>query len=133
MPIIQCHVIEGYSDTEKKRLCEALTDAVRIVVPAPPEAVTVMISDMAPAGYMRGRQGRSPAPALPDPAETVRAFLAAMEARDLEKAKAMLGAGFRMTFPGPTEMTQLEELIEWAGPRYRFVTKTNVHISQSHF
>ncbi|NNE51424.1 MAG: tautomerase [Sulfitobacter sp.] len=124
MPVIQCHVIAGYNDDDKKRLCEALTDAVRIVVPAAPEAVTVMINEMAPADYMRGRQHRSPAPALPDPGETVRAFLKAMEARDLNTAKAMLGAGFQMTFPGDVHMTTLEELIDWAAPRYRFVTKS---------
>ena len=67
MPVIELHVMEGYSDAEKSRLCEALTDAVRIVVPAPPEAVTVMIHELHPAGYMRGRQHRTPAAALPCP------------------------------------------------------------------
>jgi len=59
------------------------------------------------------------------PAETiVRDYLAAMEARDLPRARAHLAPGFRMTFPGGTTMTTLEELIAWAAPRYRFVTKT---------
>lgn len=124
MPVIELHVIEGYSDADKTRLCEALTDAVRIVVPAPPEAVTVMIHDMAPAAYMRGRQHRTPAPALPDPAQTVRDYLAAMEARDLDTAQEMLGAGFTMTFPGTDPMHSLDALIAWSKPRYRFVTKT---------
>lgn len=124
MPVIELHVIEGYDDADKTRLCEALTDAVRIVVPAPPEAVTVMIHEMSPAGYMRGRMHRTPAPALPDPATLVRDYLSAMEAREIDRARAMLGAGFSMTFPGTAPMTRLEELIEWAAPRYRFVTKT---------
>jgi 4-oxalocrotonate tautomerase family enzyme len=124
MPVIELHVLEGYTAADKTRLCEALTDAVRIVVPAPPEAVTVMIHEMPPAAYMRGRQHRTPAAALPSPSEIVRDFLAAMEARDLERAQAMLGAGFTMTFPGTDPMHSLPELIEWAAPRYQFVTKT---------
>ncbi len=124
MPVIELHLIEGYAEQDKTRLCEALTDAVRIVVPAPPEAVTVMIHEMAPANYMRGRERRTPAPALPDPCAVVRSFLQAMEARDLDAARGMLGTGFTMTFPGTAPMTKLEELIAWAGPRYRFVTKS---------
>ena len=46
MPIVQLHVLEGYTKDDKQRLGEALTDAVRLVVPATPELVTVMISDM---------------------------------------------------------------------------------------
>jgi phenylpyruvate tautomerase PptA (4-oxalocrotonate tautomerase family)/limonene-1,2-epoxide hydrolase len=122
MPVIEVHVMQGYTDADKARLCEALTHAVRIVVPAPPEAVTVMIHDIAPAGYMRGGQARSPA--LPDPIALVRSYLAAMEARDIETARAMLGPGFTMTFPGTAPMTTLDQLIAWVKPRYRFVTKT---------
>jgi len=124
MPVIELHVIEGYSDSDKARLCEALTDAVRIVVPAPPEAVTVMIHEMAPASYMRGRQHRTAATPLADPAQTVRGYLVAMEDRDLDKAQAMLGAGFVMVFPGTQPMHSLEALIAWSKPRYKFVTKT---------
>jgi len=36
----------------------------------------------------------------------------------------MLGEGFTMQFPGTAPMRTLQELIEWAKPRYRFVTKT---------
>lgn len=124
MPVIEVHVMQGYSDTEKARLCEALTHSVRIVVPAPPEAVTVLIHEIAPAGYMRGGQARTPAPALPDPVALVRAYLTAMEAREIDVARALLGPGFTMAFPGAAPMTTLEQLIAWAKPRYRFVAKT---------
>lgn len=53
-------------------------------------------------------------------AESVRATLAAMEARDLATAEAMLAPGFTMEFPGPVRFTKLFELLEWARPRYRF-------------
>lgn len=124
MPIVELHVLEGYGPEDKRRLGEALTDAVRFVVPAPPEAITVMIHEMPTADYYRGRIQHSGAPALPDPEEVVRAYLAAMEARDLAAAEEMLAEGFQMHFPGTGPMRALQELIDWAAPRYRFVTKT---------
>ena len=54
----------------------------------------------------------------------VKAYLAAMEARDLALAQSMLAAGFTMQFPGPVTFTSLAQLIEWAKPRYRFVKKS---------
>lgn len=124
MPIVELHVLEGYNAQEKQRLGAALTDAVRFVVPAAPELVTVMIHDMPIADYYRGGTPRSPAPARPDPVQIVKDYLATMEARDLEQARAFLGDGFTMTFPGTGPMHSLEELIEWSKPRYKFVTKT---------
>ena len=123
MPIVELHVLEGYDAKEKQRLGQALTDAVRFVVPAASDLVTVMIHDMPPDNYYRGRATRSPAPARPDPARVVKDYLAAMEARDLEKARSFLGDGFAMTFPGTAPMRKLDELIEWSKPRYRSVTK----------
>ncbi len=123
MPVIQVHLMQGYGDDDKHRLCTALTDASRMVVPAPVEAVTVMIHDHMPAGYMRARTAKTPAPALPDPVAIIRDYLAAMEARDLERAQSHLAPTFRMVFPGGQEMTRLEELLAWAAPRYQFVRK----------
>ncbi|MFC3612302.1 nuclear transport factor 2 family protein [Lutimaribacter marinistellae] len=124
MPVIELHLLDGYDDKAKTRLGEALTDAVRLVVPADPDAVTVMIHERSPSQYMRGRQRREGAPALPDPARIVRAYLDAMEARDLDSARAHLASGFTMTFPGSGPMTTLEELIEWSRPRYQKIGKT---------
>lgn len=124
MPVIELHLLEGYADAEKSRLCKALTDAVRIVLPAAPDAVTVLIHEMAPSAYMRGRRHRTPAAALPSPDNIVRAFLAAMEARDLPLAQSMLGKGFTMKFPGSGPIHSFEAFLVWAKPRYRFVTKT---------
>ncbi len=124
MPTVTVQLIEGYAPADKTRLCEALTDAVRLVVPAPADAVTVMLHEVAPAGYMRGRAARMPAPASPDPVALVRAFLGAMEARDLDEARGYLGDGFTMTFPGGVRMETLDELVAFARPRYRRVSKT---------
>lgn len=62
--------------------------------------------------------------ALMDPAQLVRSFLAAMEARDIALAQSYLAEGFEMTFPGTAPMHTLQELIAWSAPRYKFVTKT---------
>jgi hypothetical protein len=59
-----------------------------------------------------------------DETTTVRAYLAAMEARDLSLAQSFLAEGFEMTFPGGVRMTSLAALIDWSRPRYRFVRKT---------
>ena len=124
MPIVDMHVLEGYDEDAKRRLGEALTDAVRLVVPATPELVTVMIHEMPAENYYRGRTTRTPAPAKPDPAVLVRSFLSAMEARDIDLAQGFLANGFVMKFPGTGPMHQLQQLIDWAAPRYKFVTKT---------
>lgn len=124
MPIVQVHVLEGYNSEAKRRLGEAVTDAVRLVVPATPELITVMINDMPAENYYRGRTSRTPAEAKPDPATIVRNFLSAMEARDLDLAQGFLAENFVMTFPGTGPMQSLQQLIDWAKPRYRFVAKT---------
>ena len=124
MPVLELHLIEGYTSDDKRRLGEALTNTVRYIVPAQPDGIVVMIHEMQADGYYRGRDTKTPAPALPDPAKLVERYLAAMEARDLDSAQAMLGDGFVMQFPGAAPMTELSELIEWATPRYRFVKKT---------
>ena len=59
-----------------------------------------------------------------DAVARVRAYLAAMERRDLTAAEAMLAPGFVMTFPTGARFTRLPDLVEWAKPRYRFVTKS---------
>lgn len=124
MPVIRMTLIEGYDDETRQKLATRLTDAVRATIAAPLDGITVAIEEVKPASYMRGRVSRTPGKPLPGPAELVREFLRAMEARDLERAKDCLGEGFRMTFPGGVGFAALEELVAWGGTRYRFVKKT---------
>ena len=124
MPVVTVHLIEGYDAAAKERLGHALTDAVRLVVPAAPEAVTVMCQEVAADAYMRGRERKAPAPARPDPERTVRDYLAAMERRDLDAARAFLAPGFAMTFPGGARLTEPGEVVAWARGRYCSVAKT---------
>lgn len=55
--------------------------------------------------------------------ETVRAYLAAMECRDLETASSFLAKSFKMTFPGNVCFSTPAELAVWGSKRYRFVKK----------
>ncbi|MGQ7261010.1 nuclear transport factor 2 family protein [Vreelandella sp. V005] len=56
--------------------------------------------------------------------EQVRAFLTAMEARDLASAERYLATHVVMQFPGAPPMQRLNEVVEWAKTRYRRVSKT---------
>ena len=58
------------------------------------------------------------------PEKTVRAYLDAMERRDLAAAKALLAPGFYMVFPGNKRFDALEQLVESAKGRYRSARKT---------
>lgn len=124
MPVVELHILEGYGSDVKTRLGETLTDAVRFVLPAQPDAVTVMIHEMPADQYFRGRKNRIPAAALPDPKEIVLDFLNAMQSRDLEAAAAHLSPDFEMRFPGDVRMTSLQGLVEWAKSRYVSFEKT---------
>lgn len=50
-------------------------------------------------------------------------FLAALEARDLGRARDMISDGFEMTFPGDVRFREFDDLLEWAAPRYRRIAK----------
>ena len=60
MPVVELHLIEGYAASDRARLGRALTQAVQSVVPAPPEAVIVMIREMPAENWLRGGRPRSP-------------------------------------------------------------------------
>lgn len=124
MPIIRTTLIEGYDDQTRTQLAERLTDAVRATIAAPLDGITVVIEEVKPTGYMRGRVARTPGEPLPSPKEIVRAFLTAMKERDLQRARTFLADGFTMTFPGGARFTALEELVAWGRQRYRFVRKS---------
>ena len=123
MPTVEIHLLEGYGPDAQTRLCAAVTDAVRLIVPAQPDAITVMISEHAAHGYMRGRQTRKGADALPNAEDIVRRFLDSLEARDLGQAETLLAPGAELHFPGAPAFASLSEVVHWAAPRYQSVRK----------
>jgi phenylpyruvate tautomerase PptA (4-oxalocrotonate tautomerase family)/limonene-1,2-epoxide hydrolase len=124
MPIVSLDLPAGCDEEAKARLARAVTAALLGVIDAAPEAVTVTIRDLPREDGVPGGARPAAAPVRPDPVGIVRAYLAAMEARDLDRARAHLAPGFTMTFPGGVTMTRPEEVVAWAAPRYRFVTKS---------
>jgi 4-oxalocrotonate tautomerase family enzyme len=126
MPIVRVTMIEGYADEVRQRLALRLTDTVRGTIAAPAQGVTVAIEEVKPSNYMRGGKSRTPGAPTPDPVEVVRGFLAAMEARDLDRAQAHLADGFEMMFPGGRRFEALSEMIAWGQTRYRRIAKTFV-------
>ncbi len=132
MPVIEVHLLEGYSADEKKRLSEALTDATRLVVPASPELITIMTHEMPASNYCRGRTMRTPAPALPDPCKIVKTFLQHLGSRELNKARSFCHPDFTMIFPDSNPMSNLEALIEWSRQRYTRIKKDNMAYEALH-
>ena len=124
MPLVECVLIKGYNNTTRKILAERITDAACSAIGASPEFVTVTISEVDSDNYMRGRTQRTPSVAPMQPDDIVRAFLTAMEERDLGEAQSWLADGFTMTFPGGNEFTQLSKLVDWAKSHYQNVSKT---------
>ena len=101
----------------------ALARAVGQLLGLRPEDVVVMLAAAEEADRPAARGVSRGDPRSLPPAELVRAFLGAVEARDLGRAQGMLAEGFRMTFPGDRTFSGLEELIAWARQRYRFARK----------
>ncbi len=56
-------------------------------------------------------------------AEQIKTLLAALEARDLKTAQAQLHPEVEMIFPGGAVFKSLDQLVDWARPRYRDVAK----------
>jgi phenylpyruvate tautomerase PptA (4-oxalocrotonate tautomerase family) len=131
MPVITVTLIEGYDAVTRRRLSERLTDAALATIAAPVEGVTVIVNEVAPASYMRGRSAKTPGPAPTPPAEVCLAFLDAVGRRDLAAAVALTGEGFTMTFPGGARFTDFGQLLDWAAPRYRRIAKTIERVEEA--
>jgi len=124
MPVIRVTLIEGYDEAVRDRLLEGYSAVTRTVLEAAPDGITAVIDEVKQSNYRRGNQRKTPKAPPPAPEQIVREYLTAMERRDLAAAKALLAPDFSMLFPGAAKFSQLEELIAWAKPRYRFVGKT---------
>jgi phenylpyruvate tautomerase PptA (4-oxalocrotonate tautomerase family) len=122
MPITQITLLPGYPADVRERLVDRVSAAVRATIPAPEAATTTYVQEA--ATYRRdGRVLTQGQAALPVAADVARAFLQAMEARDLERARTFLAPGFTMVFPGGVQPAGLDDLVERSRLRYRHVGK----------
>ncbi len=125
MPVVTVTLIEGaYDEGTREGLARRLTGAVQATIGAPMEGITVIVNEVAPANYMRGGVRRTPGAPPPAPAELARAYLEAMEAEDIDKARGFLADGFAATVPGGGVIDSPEGFIERVRSRYRVVRKT---------
>lgn len=122
MPVTQITLLPGYPPEVRERLVNHVSAAVRSVIASPEAGTTTFVQEAATYRrdgrvFTEGRQAHPPAAAL------VRAFLEAMHARELERARGFLAPGFEMCFPGGARFRQLEELVAWGRERYQGVSK----------
>jgi 4-oxalocrotonate tautomerase len=68
MPVVQVHMRTGRSAEEKRRLIEAITDAVTHVLGSKRERVVVLLDEIDPGSW--GQGGRLLADELSDPGKT---------------------------------------------------------------
>ena len=123
MPVVNITLIKGYSADARRRLSVHMTNLVTQFLGAISEGTVVMVSELDKASYMRGHENKNPLPPPQPAASLVQDYLAAMEARDLDRARSMLAEDFWMEFPGAMRMTSLDELIAWSKPRYNRIGK----------
>ena len=90
MAIIEIRMLKGYDQGERTRVAHALTDGYRMVIPAPPASITVMIDEIDRENYMRGGAMRQRTPAHPDPGETLRRFNTLLAGAEYDAADALL-------------------------------------------
>ena len=64
---------------------------------------------------------------FPDAIAHIKDYLDAMEGQNLILAKSFLGNNFKLVFPGDNVFSGLEEVIDWAKLRYRWVKKNYDH------
>ncbi|MES2977926.1 MAG: nuclear transport factor 2 family protein [Pseudomonadota bacterium] len=126
MPVTQITLLPGYPPEVRERLVRRVSDAVRSVIAAPAAGTTTFVQEV--ATYQRdGRVFTQGNAAVPVASEQVRAFLAAMQARDLSLAQTFLSPDFTMCFPGGARFNQLAELVAWGRQRYNKIGK---HVEQ---
>jgi len=130
MPVMTITLIEGYDAATRAVLEKRLTDAVRATIGAPPDGITVLVHEVPAENYMRGGRHRTPGPPAASAEAVVRAFLAAMEARDLATAEGYLAEEFSMLFPGGRRFATLAALVDWSKTRYRDVGKRYERIEE---
>ena len=123
MPVVSVTLLPGYAPEVEQRLVERLARTTRSVIAAP-AAGTIVYVQHANTYQRDGKVMGGGGPAMADASAVVRAFLEAMQSRDLEAAQRFLAPEFAMHFPGSGPLHRLQELVDWSRTRYKHVGKT---------
>lgn len=123
MPVLQIHLLAGYSDALKKRMTKTLSTVISGITHANPETISILIHELDSSNYSLGGANPLLCGEPMDPVSLVHNYLMAMEQRELGKAQSFLAENFVMYFPGSSELSSLNQVVEWAKDRYRFVKK----------
>ncbi len=130
MPVISITLLPGYRPEAEQRLVGRVALAARSVIAAPAAGTTVFVNQA--STYQRdGRVYGAGGAERPDATAIVREFLGLMQVRNLAAAARFLAPDFIMRFPGGATMQRLEQLIHWAGGRYRSVAKDCEKLDES--
>lgn len=119
MPIIEVRLFKGQPASVKTRLINAMTDAFRMVVPAPSSSLTVILTELERDNYMRGGAMRRPSEALPEPVGVIMSYLTALQAGDLTAVRGHLSEACAIHLPGGNVIADPGELVTWARTRMR--------------
>jgi phenylpyruvate tautomerase PptA (4-oxalocrotonate tautomerase family) len=118
MPIIQAHILKGYDHGTRTRLSHALTDAVRLVIAAPPDSIVIMVHELEPENYMRGGGHRQRGVAMPDTGDLVRRFHNALTSGEFEAAETFLTADCVFVLPGGRRVSHPHEVASFTASRW---------------
>lgn len=130
MPVVTVTLLPVYPAEVEQRLVQRLARTTRSVIAAPAAGTTVFVQHA--STYLRdGRVFSGGGAAQADASAVVRGFLEAMQDRQLDAARRLLAPDFAMQFPGAPPMHRLEELLDWARPRYQRVAKTYERFDES--
>lgn len=122
MPVISITLLPGYCPEVEQRLVGRVALAARSVIAASAAGTTVFVNQA--STYQRdGRVYGAGGIERPDATAIVREFLGLVQTRDLAGAARFLAPDFVMRFPGGAIMQRLEQLVHWAGGRYRSLAK----------
>lgn len=130
MPVVSITLLPGYDPDTQHLMVNRVADAVRSVIATPEAGTTVFVNEV--STYRRDGRifsgGRSPHPVA---TELVKAFLQAMQERDLTLAQGFLHPEFAMCFPGGKQLNTLPELVVWSQQRYSTIRKNCTHFEES--
>lgn len=117
MPIIEVHLFKGHPAQVRTRLINAMTDAFRMVIQAPPASITVLLHELEQENFMRGGAMRRRVVALREPISVLQDYIKAMESRDLDLAQKHLTDDCQIFMPGGEVFTS--PAIIWFQARVR--------------